>query len=147
MEETIERSRTVRDELEALGAWRERIEQGRIQYGERWAERAFAVVARRDAKLREFDPDMALIDFATAMTSDLLSDEEKWVLRWQHHHHGQFYSPGSFERAFFQLIEEADEHNLELLARSWPMEVRAINEWRSGGMAERLRALPLAFDI
>ena len=145
--ETQERRKTVRDALDAARAWRNRVEQGREEFGAEWAERAFERIAEREAKLRQFDPDMPLLDFHEVMEGDLLSDEEKWCVRWQHHHHGRFYRPSAFELKFFELIELADEQNLDRLAHGWPLEVRAIRAWRGSDMAQRLRTLPLAFDI
>jgi hypothetical protein len=143
--EQAEKRRTVADALADARTWRAHVEQDGEKYGEAWKERAFERIARREAGLRRFEPDMLLLDWHEALNSPLLSDEEKWVIRWQHK--GSMFAPSAFEEAFYDLIEVADDENLDRLAQGWPLEVRALRGWRNGDMASRLRTLPLDFDI
>ena len=55
---------------------------------------------------------------------DKLDDEQKALVRWQ------FRLCGDFETALWKAITLADEKNLELLARAFPVEVSAYKKYR-----------------
>lgn len=61
------------------------------------------------------------------------SPEAKAVLKWQWRLYGDFYT------ALWNAIKQADDGNLERLARGFPVEIKGFLAWNRGSLAEELR--------
>ena len=59
--------------------------------------------------------------------------EAKAVLKWQWRLYGDFYT------ALWNAIKQADDGNLERLARGFPVEIKGFLAWNRGSLAEELR--------
>jgi hypothetical protein len=68
-----------------------------------------------------------------ALTSGAYTKEEQFIIRWQYGY------LGDFETALMKAICAADETNLELLSKGFPMEVGAYLDWCRGNMGDRIR--------
>lgn len=61
------------------------------------------------------------------------SEPDKWVIKWQ------YRLLGDFETALAECITRADDHNLDLLARGFPVQVHGFLMWNRGNLGDRLR--------
>jgi hypothetical protein len=70
---------------------------------------------------------------------EFLKDDAPWdsgvksLIKWQ------FALHGDFRTALWNAIKTADESNLELLARGFPLEVAAFKRWAWGDLGTELR--------
>ena len=61
------------------------------------------------------------------------SETDKYLVKWQ------FRVFGDFETSLMETIARADEDNLDLLRRAFPMQVEAYLDWAIGGAGKRIR--------
>jgi hypothetical protein len=134
--QTSER-RTVGQELDEI--------EHRLHVGTARSPDQTLAVEERRRMLSTFPREMLLLNFGEAQMSEYLTEEQKFVLRWQY---ADSYGASDSERALFACLHCFDDDNLDKLALGFPLAVRAARNWREyPEFARHLRALPLAFDI
>jgi len=67
------------------------------------------------------------------LQSSEFSEAEKEVVKWQ------FNLLGNFHAQLWRLIASADDDNLELIEKGFPMQVYGYRLWAIGDLAQRLR--------
>lgn len=135
--------RTVADKIALIDAWRDRVwERGDLSNEEKASILTEVDEARRS--LQAYEPRMRLITLEQALDSEMLEPYERQAIRWQMRRH---IGVASFESAKWEMLTRADEDNLDICAKAFPDEVRAIREWRYGDLAKRLRRMPLEFGL
>ena len=58
---------------------------------------------------------------------------DKWVIEWQ------YRLLGDFQTALAACIARADDENLALLAKGFPVQVKGFLSWNRGDLGDRLR--------
>jgi len=136
--------RTVGDRLRRLRDFRGRVANDESITDEQRL-RSLARIDRELERLGDFHEDTLLLGPREALLSDALSDEEKFIVRWQRR---RDLDLDRFNDSLLTAFEFADEQNLDRLAAAFPTEVKAIRRWRNErGWADRVRGLPISFSL